>query len=227
MSVSTTTHLIVMAKAPAPGLAKTRLIPALGATGAAALAARLLEHTMAMAMTSGLTSVTLAVTPDRDHPAFLRLASGHPGLQIVLQSSGDLGQRMQTAMQPGLATHDKVLLIGTDAPALDAKALLSAAAALDAADAVFVPALDGGYALVGLVHPQPALFDGMRWSTPHVMEDTRIRARAAGLRWTELAPVADIDEPGDLRHLPVDWGFAHGRCEGPGEHVPPQHGAAE
>ena len=66
-------------------------------------------------------------------------------------------------------------------------------------------ALDGGYALVGLRRPAPTLFDGIAWSTPAVMAATRDRAAAAGLRWAELAPVADIDEPADLARLPASW----------------------
>ncbi len=77
--------------------------------------------------------------------------------------------------------------------------------ALDHHDAVFVPALDGGYGLVGLTRPQPALFEGMRWSVPTVMDQTRTRARAASLRWAELPALADIDEPDDLQHLPPGW----------------------
>ena len=70
---------------------------------------------------------------------------------------------------------------------------------------MFVPALDGGYALVGLQRAQPALFQGIAWSTPQVMAQTRARAAAAGLTWTERDPVADIDEPADLVHLPAGW----------------------
>jgi glycosyltransferase A (GT-A) superfamily protein (DUF2064 family) len=98
-----------------------------------------------------------------------------------------------------------LLLMGTDAPMLDAAQLGLAAAALRDRPAVFVPALDGGYALVGLRHPVPALFGGMVWSTAQVMAETRTRLAAAGLAHTELPPVADIDVPADLLHLPADW----------------------
>jgi uncharacterized protein len=81
----------------------------------------------------------------------------------------------------------------------------SAQAALRGHDAVFVPALDGGYALVGLRRPLPALFDAMPWSTSLVMQRSRERLAAAGASHVELAPVADIDVPADLVHLPVGW----------------------
>lgn len=197
--------LIVFAKAPVAGRAKTRLIPALGAEGAAALAERMLEHALAAAVAAQPDAVELCVTPDAAHPLFRRLLQAHPDLRMTVQGEGDLGARMQRAFERVLRAHDRALLIGTDAPAVDATLLRRAAVALDEHDAVLVPALDGGYALVGLRSPQPALFADMAWSTPQVMAATRDRLRAAGLRWAELPAVADVDEPQDLVHLPAGW----------------------
>ena len=104
-----------------------------------------------------------------------------------------------------LQLHERALLIGTDAPALDAATLRAAAQALVDHDGVFVPALDGGYALVGQRRADARWFAGMTWSHGRVMADTRQRLRAAGSRWCELPPVADIDEPADLVHLPPGW----------------------
>lgn len=200
------TALIVLAKAPIAGLAKTRLIPALGAAGAAILAHRLLVHSLSQTADLELRHWELCVTPDTSHPAFVQAASQAQGrLKLTVQGDGDLGARMSRAFDRVLANHNKVLLMGTDAPALTTAVLQNATQALVGQDAVFVPALDGGYALVGLTRPVPELFLGMTWSTPHVMADTRIRARQAGLRWSELPPVADIDEAPDLLHLPGDW----------------------
>ena len=112
---------------------------------------------------------------------------------------------MHRALARRLKGRQQVLLIGTDAPALDAATLQDAARALAGHDAVFVPALDGGYALVGLARPGPGLFADVAWSTSRVMEQTRERALDAGVRWVELPAVADIDEPRDLVHLPAAW----------------------
>ncbi len=196
--------IVVFAKAPQAGLAKTRLIPALGAEGAAALAERLLGHAVAAARAAGADAVELCTAPDATHPAFVRLGR-ESGLVLTTQGEGDLGARMARAFARVLQRHGRVLLIGTDAPALDAARLAEAAAALATHDAVFVPALDGGYALVGLRQAVPALFEGVAWSTSQVMAQTRARAAAAGLRWAELSPLADIDEPADLVHLPAGW----------------------
>jgi glycosyltransferase A (GT-A) superfamily protein (DUF2064 family) len=95
--------------------------------------------------------------------------------------------------------------MGSDVPALSPAVMREAATALDTVDAVFVPALDGGYALIGLTGAQAALFTDMQWSTAHVMQATRERAAAAQISWTELEPVPDIDEPADLVHLPQGW----------------------
>jgi rSAM/selenodomain-associated transferase 1 len=197
--------LIVFAKAPLAGHAKTRLIPALGAEGTAALAERMLGHALAVAAEAGPDALELCVSPDAAHPAFRRLREAQPDLALSVQGEGDLGARMQRALERVLRAHDRAVLIGTDAPALDASRLRHAAAALEDHDAVFVPALDGGYALVGLRAPQPELFTDMPWSTPQVMAATRERLRSAGLRWAELPVVADIDEPADLVHLPPGW----------------------
>lgn len=197
-------HIIVMAKAPIAGYAKTRLIPALGAEGAADLVMRLLDATLAHACSAGALAVDLCCAPDTEHPAFARHARS-PGMRLSAQGDGDLGARMARAFERTLAPGRAALMIGTDAPALDAVMLREAARALQDADAVFVPALDGGYALIGLRRHTPQLFVDMAWSTASVMAHTRERLRSAGLRHTELAPVADIDEPADLVHLPAGW----------------------
>ncbi len=200
------TQLIVMAKAPLPGLAKTRLIPALGADGAAQLAARLLEHTLHASRAAQLGEVTLACAPDTTHAAFTAQAQ-QGGVVLVAQGEGDLGARMRRQFERAFARGAaRVLMIGTDAPALDAAVLRRSADALVDCDAVFVPAADGGYALIGLRRVVlPALFDDMPWSTSAVMAVTRERLSHAAMRHTELPPVHDIDEPADLTHLPAGW----------------------
>jgi rSAM/selenodomain-associated transferase 1 len=198
--------LIIFAKAPVAGFAKTRLIPALGPIGAAALAHKLLDHAVTQAFAAGFDQVYLCVTPDVAHSAFQRLAVQSQGqLLLSLQGQGDLGQRMDRALTRALQCHNRVILMGTDAPELDSGVLQAAKQALNDHEAVFVPALDGGYALVGLTRAQPELFANMPWSTPQVMSESRVRAGRAGLRWKELAPLADIDEPVDLVHLPAGW----------------------
>lgn len=209
------TALVVMAKAPVPGLAKTRLAPALGAAGAARLAERFLSHALGEALAAGLGAVTLSCAPDARHAAFAAWAR-NPQLALETQADGDLGRRMAAAFESAFRHAEAALLFGTDAPALDAALLARAAAALcepGGHDAVFVPTLDGGYVLVGLSRrawrtwPQggAALFDDMPWSTSEVMPRTRERLQGLQARTLELPPLADVDEPPDLVHVPPAW----------------------
>lgn len=193
-------QVAVLAKAPIPGLAKTRLIPALGAQGAARLQRRLTHQAMRTALAAGLGPVTLWCAPDSRHRCFRALRRAM-GVVCFVQASGDLGERMHTAFRLHCAAGP-LLLIGTDCPPLTPLHLREAAQALLAGcDAVFLPAEDGGYALVGLREPQYALFRDMHWSTSTVMEDTRLRATEEGLAWRELETLWDLDVPDDLARL--------------------------
>jgi rSAM/selenodomain-associated transferase 1 len=193
-------QVAVLAKAPIAGLAKTRLIPALGADGAARLQRRLTRQAIRTAQAAGLGPVTLWCTPDARH-RFFRALHRTSGVTCLVQPSGDLGERMHVAFRLHCA-QGPLLLIGTDCPPLTPAHLRRAAQALcTGLDAVLLPAEDGGYALVGLRSPQASLFTGMRWSTASVMNDTRARARDAGLTWSELEPLWDLDEPADLARL--------------------------
>lgn len=192
--------LAILAKAPIAGLAKTRLIPALGAAGAARLQRRLTLAALQTAQDAMLGPITLWCTPDLNHH-FFRVLRQIRGVECRLQPAGDLGERMHRVFQT-LCPQGPVLLIGTDCPVLTPDHLRRAAQALlDGDDAVFYPAEDGGYVLVGLRQPQPRLFDDMTWSTAAVMADTRARARRLGLKVGELEMLWDIDEPRDLTRL--------------------------
>lgn len=196
--------LIIFAKAPVAGYAKTRLVPTLGAVGAARLASHMLEHALGAALASAVGPVQLCCSPDVTHAQF-QLAADIPGVTLARQGEGDLGQRMQQAFERGLAQFRRVLLIGTDAPALDAAVLRHAAAALYYHDTVIAPASDGGYVLVGLSRPANALFDGIDWSTAKVMAQTRACINTLGLTLCELPTLHDVDEPQDLVHVPAGW----------------------
>lgn len=141
-------HIAVFAKAPLPGQVKTRLIPLLGAEGAAAAYRQMTLHALQIA--TAVASVSLWTAGAADHP-FLRECGEQFGAALHAQSDGDLGVRMAHCLQLLLQRHRRVLLIGSDCPALRAVDLQLAAAALDHDGAVvFTPAEDGGYVLVGL-----------------------------------------------------------------------------
>jgi hypothetical protein len=204
-------HLIVFAKTPKAGFAKTRLIPALGAEGSAALAKRLFEHTIQRVSPLSLrakTALELCVAEaedDRFFKPWLELQNLSAQWQLTHQQGADLGSRMQTALERALAHAPRAILIGTDAPSLDHDSIDAAFTALESKDAVFAPAFDGGYTLIGLRAPIPSLFHDIDWGSADVMQTSRDRLRAAEKTWHELAPMHDIDEPNDLIHLPSQW----------------------
>ena len=192
--------VIVFAKAPRPGHAKTRLIPLLGAEGAAALQARLIKHTLSTVRQAGFRAIYLYGAPAEDD--FLRFCADRYGAELIPQCEGDLGARMSAALTGTLVTSTSAVLIGSDCPAMTPHALRGAVRALeDGKDAAFVPTEDGGYALVALKRCHPTLFQGIGWSTSAVMEDTRARLRAVGWTWAELDLLWDVDTPEDYERL--------------------------
>ena len=192
--------VVVLAKAPEPGLAKTRLIPALGASGAAALQGQLTRHALRTALDADVGPVELCCTPAADHPFFGRCARDFP-VTLSQQVGADLGARMAHVCARLLA-RGPVILIGSDCPALAAADLRDAAQAIGAdCDAVIAPAEDGGYVLIGLARPQPDLFHGIAWGTPSVLAQQRAGLAARGLRWRELRTLWDVDRPADLARL--------------------------
>ncbi|SIS81438.1 TIGR04282 family arsenosugar biosynthesis glycosyltransferase [Neptunomonas antarctica] len=201
--------LIIFAKAPKPGAVKTRLIPALGAEGAACLYERLLEHTIQQAVSSACFPVYLYTPDGLDHPFIQKMLS-----QYLLihrhQQGADLGERMCKALSE---CEHGALLIGSDCPAINMDMLERCSYALNTHEAVFLPAVDGGYTLVGLKQadidlrdagvemPYYRLFEGIEWSTDQVMEQTRERLEQLSISWVEPAVLWDVDQPEDLKRL--------------------------
>ena len=172
---------------PEPGRAKTRLIPALGAAGAAALHRRLTERAVATVLASGLTCELRSTgAPPADFTTWL-------GVAAVDQGDGDLGARLARA-----AIDLPVLLVGADIPDLTPSHLHRAAAALETVSAVIGPAEDGGYWLLGLAAPADVFAD-IDWGTDTVFAATRARLPADTV---VLDTLADLDRPADLARWP-------------------------
>ncbi len=189
-------RIAVFAKAPVAVRVKTRLAPLLGDEGTAALHMQLLHRALMTAVESDLGRGELWCAPDTSHPFFSSCASQY-GVRLRAQSGDDLGARMNHAFAAVHAEGEPLVLIGSDCPVLDRSTLRDAVAALASNDAVFAPAEDGGYVLVGLARPAPRIFEGIAWSTPSVMQATRERLVSAGLRWKELPTYWDVDRPED------------------------------
>ena len=189
--------IAVFAKAPVPGEVKTRLAAALGAEGAARLHERLVERALATAREARLGPVTLWCAPDDSHAFFQDLAR-RDVVALRRQEGADLGARMHRAFE---ATPGPLLLIGSDCPALAPRDLHAAAGALRTHDAVFIPAEDGGYVLVGLARPDARVFAEVPWGTASVMARTREQLAAAGISWRELGKLWDVDRPEDYARM--------------------------
>ncbi len=191
--------LAIMARAPVPGEAKTRLISVLGADGAARLQGWLLQHTVAMALAADIGPVTLWCTGNERHPDFAACKALGP-IELRKQPEGHLGERMLAAVA-NATTPAGTLVIGTDCPALTTDHLKQAAHFLTTHDAVVGPAEDGGYVLIGMRSPLADVFNGIDWGTGQVMTQTRWQLRKIGLRWHELDLLWDLDRPDDLMRL--------------------------
>ena len=192
-------EIAILAKAPIAGLAKTRLIPYLGAEGAAALQGWLLQRTLATALAARLGPVTLWCAPDIEHPAFAAChAAG--AIRLCRQPDGDLGERMLAAITES-STPAGTLLIGTDCAVLTPDLLRQAAASLQQHDATLIPAEDGGYVLIGMREARRQAFQEVDWSTERVMAQTRARLKTLNWQWHEFAPLWDVDRDIDVARL--------------------------
>lgn len=193
-------NIAIFARAPVPGESKTRLIPALGAQGAAQLHHTLINRSLETVHAVNARTVSLWCTPDCAHPDFVAWAQRF-NLDLYPQQGANLGARMHHAFAQ-LCRQRPTLLIGTDCPALTVAELRAAAAALLSGDsAVIIPAEDGGYVLIGLRRPSSSLFRGVAWGGNTVMDETRKRMQDAGVQVTELASSWDVDRPADLARL--------------------------
>ena len=186
-------RVALFARYPEPGRAKTRLIPALGPDGAAALHRRLTERSLAALRASGL---PFELRHTGAAPEAFRAWLGG-AVPLVEQGEGDLGARMARA-----AADAPAILVGADLPDLAPRHLRAAAAALETHRAVVGPAEDGGYWLIGLREPMPFLFEPMAWGTADVLAETMARLAARGVAPALLERMADLDRPEDLPRWP-------------------------
>lgn len=182
--------LAVFCKAPVEGQCKTRLIADLGAEGALQVHIRLARETLARL---GSVAEQRVLWCSAESP-LARTWAMEFGYEFEVQRGANLGQRMHHALAAMLAAGcSAVCLVGSDCPPIGSDYLHSAFVALDGADAIFGPAEDGGYGLVGLSEARCELFDDMRWGENSVMASTRVRATEHNLKIYELPKIWDVD----------------------------------
>jgi len=190
-----------LAREPVPGRVKTRLLPALGPERAAKLHAEMVCWTCRTLIDAGLGPVQLWVEGNAARAPFRTCVQwGAQG--PLVQTGRDLGERMAHICVRGLAEHDAIILVGSDAPGIDRDFLVEARAALRRVDVAVGPALDGGYVLLGLRRYSRRLFRGIDWGGDRVLRQTLEAIASLGWSHRVLEARPDIDRPEDLRYLP-------------------------
>jgi len=195
-----TETLIIFSRYPEAGKTKTRMIPALGAVGAAELQKAMTEHTLKTA---------IALASDRDTEIEIQFAGGNIELMqswlgkdrlYKPQAVGDLGAKMRSAFESAFAAgKERVVIIGIDCPDLDSQILTQAFDSLFHNDLVLGVAEDGGYYSIGLNSPQPQLFKHITWGAELVLKQTKAIAQQLDLKVDYLTTLADVDRPEDLK----------------------------
>jgi uncharacterized protein len=177
--------LVVMAKAPVPGRAKTRLCPPLESAHAAALAEAALADTLQ----------AVAWTPATRRIVVLDGAPGAwlpPGFELLSQRGASLAERLSNAV---VEIGEPLLVLGMDTPQVTRALLCEAVAQLadPQTDALLGPTDDGGYWTIGLAQPDPRAFDGVPMSSVTTCAAQRVRLHELGLRTAELRCLRDVD----------------------------------
>ncbi len=189
------TTLCVMLKAPHPGGVKTRLAREVGAAGAAAIYREIAGNQIREIPRGWKIEVHFAPRDAGEEMQRWLQPLREDRITFTPQADGDLGARLQTAMKSAFDRGARrVLFAGGDCPGLGSAILSESAALLDAADLVLVPALDGGYVLIGMKAPHAGVFDGIAWSTPRVLEQTLSALRVLGLEARLLPALEDVDD---------------------------------
>lgn len=192
--------LLVFTKSPVLGEVKTRLQPDYSKEQSLALHKKLLLDTLVLTEKLSGLDVELCCTPNRNTMFFLECENNFP-VMLSNQQGEDLGERMAFSFSVALQTYNKVIIIGTDCPAMNKDYIEQAIEALEHHDAVIGPAADGGYVLLGLKNFSPELFSNISWGTDKVLDETKKRLNQLACPYKELAIMHDIDCAEDLlRH---------------------------
>ena len=191
------TLIQVFTRTPVAGTVKTRLIPALGPHRSCELHQRMMLHTIQVA-TNMSSNLEIWSTPDINHGFFLALSTDN---QLKCQAGKSLSERMSFALNKGLKSHKKVLLIGCDCPTIDRVMLKRAFHELDSHEYVFIPVEDGGFSLIGAHTFSSAIFHNVSWGTNQVMHQIRSNLKMKKHTWYELPTLWDVDEITDYYRL--------------------------
>lgn len=191
--------ILVYAKAPVAGKVNTRLIADIGIQAATRLQHDLIHHRLSMLSDAKLCDVRLMCAPDQRHKNFQQCKKQYD-VSLVDQKGGDLGERMFNGVLSALQQYKCCIVIGTDAPALNAKIIKQVLEFLHGgSEVVLVPAEDGGYVLIAMRQAYAFLFQDIRWGSAEVMRQTRNKLHDNSVLFEELTPCWDIDRLEDYQ----------------------------
>lgn len=204
--------MLLIAKAPLSGLAKSRLLDGgrFDQAYVARIAEAFLRDTIDLCTRVPDSRFVIAFSPDEAEEWFRAAA---PSATLARQAPGDLGSRLSGAFDRAFELGaERAVLICSDTPHLPQSRIAEAFDALATNDCVIGPASDGGYYLLGLRRPDPRLFTGIAWSTSSVYAETVALARALSMRTVTLATESDVDVEEDLRRLAREVVATPERC---------------
>jgi len=196
-------ELVIFAKKPIPGQAKTRLQAACSPDQAARLAEAMIQITASQACKVWPGPIWLCCTPDSRHEVFRQLTET-TRIQLSDQVGKDLGTRMLNAITASVKRCGSATILGTDVPHCPGAILDEAYQVLRQGRPVIGPSKDGGYYLIGLTEPVPELFEGMAWGGERVFDDTLARARIIGMTLDRLPVLRDLDTWQDILNVIQD-----------------------
>lgn len=193
--------VVVYARAPRAGEVKTRLAAETGPTAALAIYRRLVQHVIGQARNVAGAATEVHVTPPDAHDEMAKWLGAD--LTYRPQVSGELGHRMRASFEGAFASgYRRVVIVGSDVPALRSELMEEALNALRAHRVVLGPANDGGYYLIGMSELVPEAFENIDWGTERVLSQTASRLTKLGITPRMLEPLTDVDRAADL---PADW----------------------
>jgi rSAM/selenodomain-associated transferase 1 len=190
--------ILVFAKAPVAGQVNTRLVPFISAQEAADLHKQFTRDRLQMCTAADLCEVQLWCSPDTTHRFFSDCRERFD-IKLQTQHGNDLGERMSNAIRFMLDQYKKIIIIGTDAPALDIDTIANVINELDNRDAVLVPAEDGGYVLLGVSSYHQQLLANVPWGTEEVLSTTLENIDSLGMKYSLVGTCWDVDRPEDLQ----------------------------
>ena len=193
--------ILLFAKAPVAGRCKSRLIPSLGAEGAAALQAQLIQWQLERLHALPDTTIELWCAPDTTHPWLQQMGQQY-SVALFAQQGAGLAERQYHAITEGLRRHRTVVLVGVDVVGLPVTQIVDAIGCLTGGvELVITPCDDGGYGLIGMNQADIRPFVDIPWGSDQVFAVTQQRLHQMGCNWQAQEPVWDLDRPADLLRL--------------------------